>query len=90
MSDLPDANIRYITTAQNGGVWAGTVNDLTDDFLSGFNMEVYVNPQKRLPVLTSEYFLTRNLDGKTSTLSIRLPLAVADTAPTIQLSSPAS
>jgi hypothetical protein len=59
------------------------INDLTDDFLSGFNMEVYGVPQIRLPVLTSEYFLTRKPHSKTSTLSIRLPLATANTAPTI-------
>jgi hypothetical protein len=93
MSDLPNPN-RYIPTAQNGGVWEGTVNDLTDEFLSNFNMEVYTDPVKRLPVYSSEYFLTKNktIEGhpQTYTLSIRLPLAVAAAAPTIHLSWPAS
>jgi hypothetical protein len=55
-----------------GTAWAVTFDNLQDQFLSGFAMEVYLktDPDHRLLFMPTEFFLTRDARG-TSKLQIR-------------------
>jgi len=69
---LADLSIDLYATAvlTTGTAWEVIFPGMTDQFLSGFAMEVYNIPEVRLPFFATEFFLTKETDG-TSTLQIR-------------------
>lgn len=69
-------------------------DDVTDEFLSGFSLEVYITPQQRLPFFTTEMFVTRQQSGNTSTIKILFddrsnPPISPTQKPTVHLHHPA-
>ena len=93
MADLP-IDLYATAVLTTGTAWEVNFSEVTDQFLSGFAMEIYDIPQIRLPFFTTEIFLTRGVDD-TSTLQIRFadksaPPIPSTEKPTVHLHYPAS
>jgi hypothetical protein len=93
MADLP-IDLYATAVLTTGTAWEVNFLGVTDQFLSGFGVEVYIIPQIRLPFFTTELFLTKDPQG-TSTLQIRFadksdPPTPSTEKPTVHLHYPAA
>jgi len=89
----PPIDLYATAVHATGTAWQVVFNDLTDEVLSGFSFEVYINPQNRLPFFTTEFFLTKQQNGK-STLKMLFadrsnPPVPGTEKPTVHLHHPA-
>lgn len=89
-------NDQYVTAVHaTGTAWQAVFQDLTYDyFTDGVSYEVYINPQDRLPFVTTEIFLAKQPGGTLVTLKLLFfdqssPPVPPSEKPTVHLHRPA-
>jgi hypothetical protein len=92
----PPPNDLYATAVNTSGTaWQVVFPDVTHDyFASGVSYEVYISPERRLPFLTTEIFLTKPVSGGSATLKLLFfdqsnPPITPSERPTVHLHHPA-